>query len=289
MSSSPERPAAFAALFSLYRGVSSAVFYTPIIVLFFERSYGPGVEVYVLITVYTLSTALLELPTGLIADVKGNHHSLRWSLVASLLAALCLGASLHTFFVLALLGQLLEGLGRSLRSGTESAYLRNAVGAAAYKRLEAGSGAYRYLSLALASVVGGWLYSADPRLPFWITAAALFVGLLILKRLPDEFGARPVERQPGQVFASIARVFSSGPAFTLLFGTVALSFATLGLLYWTYALYLDSVGYAASSIGLSFAALEPATGVPTPGGVRVSGENALRECFALGTSVLIGF
>jgi MFS family permease len=111
-----------ARILSLYRFSSNAIFYAPIVVLYFKDAFENELKSYILISAYTLTITIFEIPSGIFADVKGNYKALILGLFLSAGGTALL--IVNSNFLIVLFGQILVGIGLSLKSGAESALIR---------------------------------------------------------------------------------------------------------------------------------------------------------------------
>lgn len=163
----------------IYSFTSNLVFYTPILLIYFESRSISAEQIYYLIALYTLTSGLAEFPSSVIAD----SISLRLTLIISLVF-LALGALLfmgsYNFIGLAV-SQALVALGISLRSGTDSAYLyqlcRNPD---TYSQAESRATSINQLALAISGIVGGYLFTIAAHVPFLFTALCMLASLFSL-------------------------------------------------------------------------------------------------------------
>ena len=101
------------------------VFYTPVAVLYFSRvsgSFALGMSIFSIVQV---SSAILELPTGMFSDMIGRKNTVVAGAVFSLLSVIsyAYGGS----YIMLCLGALLEGTGRAFYSGNNDALLHDSL------------------------------------------------------------------------------------------------------------------------------------------------------------------
>lgn len=123
---------------------------------------------------------LLEVPSGWISDVWHRKFTLALAVVFEIIgyACLLLGEGLW----LAILAQSIIGVAISLISGTNSAMLYDSLLSegreSEYRVREGKRSALGFYSVGAASVVSGFLYAVDQRLPLWMSLASLALALL---------------------------------------------------------------------------------------------------------------
>jgi MFS family permease len=101
------------------------VFYTPVAVLYFSHvsgSFALGMSIF---SVIQVSSAILELPTGIFSDMIGRKNTVVAGAVFSFFSVLCyaFGGSYWMLFM----GALLEGTGRAFYSGNNEALLHDSL------------------------------------------------------------------------------------------------------------------------------------------------------------------
>lgn len=155
--------------------------YAPIVIIYFERithSYTLAMSV---LAAAMLSSAILEVPTGIFSDRVGRRYTLIAGAVASLASVTCyaMGGS----YAMLIAGAICEGLARSLFSGNNDALLHDTLTEldqrSEYARhLGRVSSAYQ-MALAISAVLGGLLATVSFALVMWLSVVpkALMVAL----------------------------------------------------------------------------------------------------------------
>jgi len=158
-----------------------------------------------------LAYFLLEVPTGIVADLYSRRLSLVIAAVVMGVASLIVGLVPHTGVILA--ASALWGLGWTFRSGAEDAWLADEVGperlGASYQR-----GAQVGRLAGLAGIVGAVVLAlADLRLPFVAAGVwALALAVLLVRVMPER-GFTPLPRDRTQSsLQSIAQTAREGRA-----------------------------------------------------------------------------
>jgi len=179
--------------------------------------------------VYYLTIALGAIPAGIFADTYGYKKALVVGSFAFLFGTLVIafGTSFFSF----LLGWIFMGLGYALKQGQTQAQL--------YKLLElhgktnqfkewAGKlESYMNLFLVLATISGGFMYSAMHRLPFYFEAVLAFISLLaviLIKEIKTEDSKRLAifQIKDSLHFATNTPNFSKIFIFSAIIGSIAL-------------------------------------------------------------------
>jgi MFS family permease len=199
----------------------SLLLWLPIFYDYQRRAGLSDAEIFGIQSIYYLVFCGLEIPTGVLADIKSPRFCLR--LAGLVLTAANLLPALVPTYSGFLAHFLLVALARSLASGASSAYLYDglrAQGAAdRYKAIEG-----RARSLGLVLKLGGWacmgfLTLWHPSAPYWLTSIASCASFLVALALPA------VESRTESVASGILALFR--PAWRLVTTSRALTFVML--------------------------------------------------------------
>jgi len=231
--------------------------------LFLTHDIGLSIaDVFLLQAAFGLGVAVLEVPSGYLADRIGYRITL---LIGAVLGAAGWFAYCFTeSFATALLAEVMLSVGVSLISGTDSAMLYESLHglgrqnefATWFSRMRASGSAAE----GSAALLGAWMFAQDARLPFAVQAAVWFanVGVMLL------FVEPPRERGPDmkalERCAMIVRFAVQGaPRLrTVLALSLALSLPTY-VMIWIVPVYVEGAGNAVSAIGPIWAAASYAT------------------------------
>ncbi|HIJ79741.1 MAG: MFS transporter [Desulfobulbaceae bacterium] len=131
----------------------------PIVALFYSDNGLDHFDIYLLQAVYSLSVALLEIPSGYMADVIGRKKSL---VIGSVLGTLGYGIySISSGFYGFLAAEMVLGLGGSFISGSDSAILYESLVATdqkhSYFRLEGRITSLGHFGETIAALAGGFI------------------------------------------------------------------------------------------------------------------------------------
>lgn len=139
-------------------------------------------QIAVLSSVFFICYSLLEIPTGGIADTFGHKTSVFWGLIVHALAPLIVGLS-PTYYVF-LAGSMLAGLGIALQSGAFSSLVHdilNRLGKSEeYIKIQGRTSAYLLIGTLVASPLVSIIYKDYPRIPYFLSSAALFMAALLI-------------------------------------------------------------------------------------------------------------
>lgn len=134
-------------------------------------------------TLVVASAFLLELPTGALADLIGKKKTLFIAFVCFTIGDVIMAQASNFFHLL--LSVTILGIGTSFYSGTRDAFLYDSLKSTkkedVYSSVLASIQKWGLVIMASASLIGGWLYTINPSLPFWLVAGAHGIcGLLVL-------------------------------------------------------------------------------------------------------------
>ncbi|MBT6808023.1 MAG: MFS transporter [Flavobacteriales bacterium] len=165
----------------LLRGFLWFMVAMPIIVLFFKKNGLSLFEVMILQSVYSLTVAITEIPSGYIADYFGRRKSIIFSTIFTFSGYLIFSNFAgFDYFVIA---QILVAIGGSLMSGADSAIIYDTLleteNEKQYTRIEGKTYAIGNFSEAIAGLIGGVLATSSLLLPVQIQTTILFFTIPI--------------------------------------------------------------------------------------------------------------
>lgn len=224
--------------FYLASFLKNQTYFVPIIVLFFQDLGLNYQEIFWIFTIGSAFSFLIEIPSGMIADLFGNRKSIIVSKFLIFLSFIFFGFS--SGFVSLLLANLVYELGKSFRSGTETAYVFNYLddykdseNNPKYTKIKINQKFFARLSEAIAALLGGfiayrygfsWVFFAAA-----IPALVNFIQTLSWKKLKLE--ERDKKERPSLSFQylfikkSIKEVFENKNIFNLVLN---ISFFSVG-------------------------------------------------------------
>lgn len=171
----------------LLKGVLWFMVAMPIIVLFFQNHGLTLTEVMILQSIYSLSVAIFEIPSGYIADIFGRKKSIVFSTILSFIGYLVF--SFYSGFYAFALAQVLVGIGGSLISGSDSALIYDTLlemgDKNKYTKIEGKNYAIGNFSEAIAGILGGFLAVGSIYLPVYVQTAVLFFSIPIALTLVE--------------------------------------------------------------------------------------------------------
>ena len=180
----------------------------PIIVLFFQSHGLTLTEVMLLQSIYSISVAIFEIPSGYIADTFGRKKSIVFSTILSFLGFLVF--SFYGGFYAFAIAQVLVGIGGSLISGADSALIYDTLletdDKNTYTKVEGKNYAIGNFSEATAGILGGLLAVGSIYLPVYVQTAVLFLSIPIALTLVEP--KTQIENKLDRSFKSILDVLT---------------------------------------------------------------------------------
>ena len=165
----------------LLKGVTWFMVAMPIIVIFFQENDLSTTEIMILQAVYSLTIAILEIPSGFFADSYGRKNSILISTFFSFIGYILL--STYSGFNEYLIAEILLGIGGSLISGADSAIIYDTLieldDEDSYTKIEGKNYAIGNFSEAIAGILGGFLALSSIYLPIYIQTFVIMLSMPI--------------------------------------------------------------------------------------------------------------
>ena len=237
----------------------------PIIVLFFKSYDLTLTEVMLLQSIYSLSLALFEIPSGYIADVFGRKKSIVVGTILSFIGYLFF--SFFDGFYTFAIAQALVGIAGSLISGSDSALIYDTLletgNENTYTKIEGKNYAIGNFSEATAGIIGGFLAVSSIYLPVYIQTTILFLSIPIAVTLVEP--KRNIKNKLNQSFKAILEVVQFAIVDNikirwLIIYSSAMGLATLSTA-WLAQPFFKEVGVPLVYFGILWAGLNIATGL----------------------------
>ncbi len=167
--------------FYLASFLKNQIYFVPIIVLFFQDLSLSYSQIFWIFTIGSAFSFLVEIPTGVIADIYGNRRSIIWSKFFIFISFIFFGFAFNFWSLL--IANLIYELGKSFRSGTETAYIYNYLaetkGAPSYTVVKVNQKFYARISESLAALFGGFIaYRLGFNWVFFIAAIPALVNFI---------------------------------------------------------------------------------------------------------------
>lgn len=139
--------------------LKNQIYFVPILVIFFQDLGLDYSQIFWILTGGAVFSFIIEIPTGIFADLYGKRKSIIISKAIIAISFVAFGFA-GGFWTL-LLANLLYELGKSFRSGTETAYaydyLSEDKNSPSYTEVKAKQKFYARVSESIAAAVGGFL------------------------------------------------------------------------------------------------------------------------------------
>lgn len=165
----------------LLKGIMWFMVSMPIIVLFFQEHGLSLSKVMILQSIYSISVALFEIPSGYIADIFGRKKAIIISTILSFIGYVLF--SFFSDFTVFIIAEILIGVGGSLMSGSDSAIIYDTLidnnNKEKYTKVEGKNYAIGNFSEAIAGVLGGILAASSIYYPVYIQTIILSFSIPI--------------------------------------------------------------------------------------------------------------
>ena len=156
--------------FYLASFLKNQIYFVPVIVLFFQDLGLNYSQIFWIFTIGAAFSFLIEIPTGIFADRYGQRRSIIISKFLIFISFILFGFSGN--FIMLLISNLIYELGKSFRSGTETAYVVNYLNEQkdkyaqtseekyrlpSYTKIKINQKFYARISESLAAILGGFI------------------------------------------------------------------------------------------------------------------------------------
>lgn len=251
--------------FYLYRALRFPLLWAPVYVVFFQEVRGFSLtQIGILDSIFWLSIALGELPTGIIADRYGRKNSV---LLGTILytGAVWVYANAASFGVIAV-SMVLWGLAITLASGADEALLYESLRLSGrgdnYSQAVARAETIKQLAQVVGALVGGLLALISLGLPLQMSAvlgAVTILAVLSFKEPRSPVDPDRVRSNMGQVLGEALRLLRERPNLfrTILYiaiipvGPIAIAFTYIQPYTLAIGLPLSSLGFAVMAMRLA--------------------------------------
>lgn len=179
-------PSPLVAKFYLYMATTSNAFLSPITVIYMLSQGVNYTQVGIVQSLFWAGMIGGEVPTGYLGDRLGRRYSLLLSTLV--IAAVVVGFGFADGFYEFAAVYLLWAVGVTFRSGSLGAWLYDALeerlNADEFSRVRGRGNSIVLAVSAVGSLVGGYLYTVDTRLPFFATGILAVIGFVVLLTFP---------------------------------------------------------------------------------------------------------
>ena len=241
-------------------GLQFVLFPMPVITLFWKDHIGMSLtDIMVLQAIFGLAVVLFEFPSGYLADRAGYRMSLLVGTALCLVGWLLYAQS--ATFAAVVAAEVVLGAGGAFISGADRALLWVSLDSEArstrYTRWDGRMRATSQTAEAASAVLGGWLYSASPRLPFWLQVPTAILAVTSAAALREGRPAASAAEHRSHVARALDVVRFALWRHRRLQAAMALG-VTLGLstfvMVWLIQPYMQSRGIAPAWFGPIWAA-----------------------------------
>ena len=169
-------------------------FFIPVLALFYISSQVTLAQFTIIMSVFSLTTLLLEIPTGVVADLLGKKKTLLLSR-AMYIIEIALIAFFNGFWVF-LIAKVISGIGVSLGSGTNSALIYDSLKKIGktneHKKVVGKLNFISNISMAFVFIIGAYLFSVNSKLPAIASLPLIGLGFILTFFLKEPYN--PVKK-----------------------------------------------------------------------------------------------
>ena len=244
--------------FYLYEILYSLMFYTPIIILFYQHNGLNLTQIMVLQSISSIIWIVMEIPTGHFADIIGRKKSLLITSVFATLAMIMfvLGTNFYYF----LIATIFWALAGAFISGADSAFIYDTLKSlgkeSSYKRIWGNTIFCYSIGISVASVVGGLLGGVNLMYPFLVTIPFYILLIIISFSFYEPKPSETLLKQNsmGSSIKSIKKSIFQNKKIRQLLLYSAIIASAIDIVYWLYQPYFKLSGLDVVYFGLVFAA-----------------------------------
>lgn len=244
--------------FYLFEILYSLMFYTPIIILFFQDNGLSLAKIMLIQSIASIVWILMEIPSGYFADRMGRKISLTATGIFSTLSMILFATGNSFYHFLA--ASICWAVAGVFVSGADSALLYDTLKDLkrehTYKKIW-GNILFCYaIGTALASIIGGILGQMNLRYPFWamLPFYVVLIPLALSFHEPKHHKELPIESHVRDLFEAIkGTIFQNKKLrWLLIYSAIVMSF--INIAYYLYQPYLKLSGVDIAYFGIIFAA-----------------------------------
>src|SRR3989344_738643 len=167
-------------------------FFIPILALFYIASQVTLEQFTIIMAVFAFSTFVLEIPTGVIADLLGKKIALLISR-AMYVIEIILIAFFNGFWIF-LVAKIISGIGVSFGSGTNSALLYDSLKRLErekeHKKISGLANTISKISMAIVFIIGAYLFSLNYKLPAIASLPLIILGFILTFFLKEPYQSK---------------------------------------------------------------------------------------------------
>ena len=167
-------------------------FFIPVLALFYIASQVTLEQFTIIMAVFAFSTLILEIPTGVIADLLGKKKTLLISR-AMYVIEIILVAFFNGFWIF-LIAKIISGIGVSFSSGTNSALLYDSLKRLGreneHKKISGLANSVSKVSMAVIFIIGAYLFSLNYKLPALASLPLITLGFVLTFFLKEPYPSK---------------------------------------------------------------------------------------------------
>lgn len=194
-----------AKLYLLYSGISSLYFAWPIFIAYVSGRFGIA-NVGLYFSVIAVTSLIMEVPTGYIADYFGKRFSVISGIICKIAAIGILVSFSDTWSLV--LNAFLYGLGNALVSGALDALIYDSVDHDTYEKSVSLEVPFYQSGLVISALLGGYLFQINQHLPVLAEMALLFILIIPvwLMGVPKPHAEHETVLKISEALSSIRRI-----------------------------------------------------------------------------------
>ena len=233
------------------------LFFLPVLTLYIQGSLGGAAEVGLIIAIQSISSLLLEIPTGALGDLIGRKKTVFLGNAAYLVSLVFLywGGSIEIFIIYAIL----SGACFAMFSGTYTALIYDSL-------KEEGKGRHfknvngAILSIwpffaAIGAVVGGTLAATSLQLTILATMVPIGLSTLLCLFIKEPKYEKPKDNSMVRQMKDSAKAILGNRQLLILTAAAAVIFGAGESMYYLYPIILNAKGLAVTEISYLFAGM----------------------------------
>ena len=170
----------------LFNIVFYLIFFGPVLIIYLKDKFSLS-EAIILQMAYVVASVIFEVPTGIFADKFGKKISIIVGATLMSIVIFLFGV-VENFWLFALL-EALGGVATSFISGSDSALLYETLKLlgkeSEYKKLNGQMHQYALISVAIGSIIGGFIAKIGIEYTFQATAITAFLAILVALQLKE--------------------------------------------------------------------------------------------------------
>ena len=231
-----------------------ARFFLPVMALFYIASEVTLLEFSIIMSVFSLVILLFEIPSGVFADLAGKKISMLIGVFCFIIEVFIL--AFFNGFEMFLIAKIVSGLGVGFVSGSSSAILFDSLKKlnreSEHKIISGKIFMYSNLSMAFVFIIGGYLFSINPKLTAIVSLPFMILQFILLFNLtePYKLGQKVTFRNSIVHMTQGLKYFWSHKyvKFLVAFSFIVAAFSNI--LLTMSSIYYEAVGISLAVIGV---------------------------------------